>query len=307
MKNQLLLACLLLVITSENLLAQQPWAMKPYAITLPRVTTAQQSTSATVPQQAGNMVYNTEQKAVAVHNGAGWGYLGVGSDSEYKNAVMLEVLTYLTPDITKRVWVVPAGVTKILVELWGGGSGGELYRNLGNGFLTCQGGGSGGYTRFVATVTPGSSLTAEIGTGGKYGAGNGAVPQQSSTQGGNTYFYLTPSSYSDLFAMGGKFYTTGQSKNVGPFYGIEGQEGQELSISYEPRGQTDYVLNLRMGNGGTAYGVLPGGRGGQAAFLNAGTVLYEIYASNGSFPGGGGGCGYRYSGAGANGLVIIRW
>ncbi|TAE23660.1 MAG: hypothetical protein EAZ91_21685 [Cytophagales bacterium] len=70
-----LLTFLLLLLTSlgNSLFAQQTYALKPYAITLPRLTTAQQSTSAL--QQAGNIVYNTDEQKMAIHNGSSWQYI----------------------------------------------------------------------------------------------------------------------------------------------------------------------------------------------------------------------------------------
>ncbi|WP_298147190.1 choice-of-anchor D domain-containing protein [Flavobacterium sp.] len=71
-----------------------------------------------------------------------------------------------------ETWTVPANVTSITVELWGGGAGG------GTGGTTARGGGGGGaYTRAVIAVTPNSTISYSIGTGGAAG-----------TNGGNTIF-----------------------------------------------------------------------------------------------------------------------
>ena len=83
--------------------------------------------------------------------------------------------------IASQNFIVPAGVTRILVEMWGGsgaggngGSGGsiescvllfctrEFYRG-GNG----GGGGAGGYVRDVIEVTPGETLAIELGARGE--------------------------------------------------------------------------------------------------------------------------------------------
>ena len=54
-------------------------------------------------------------------------------------------------------FVVPAGITRLLVEMWGGGSD-----NLpGTGA-----GGGGAYARSVITVIPGSTLTVQVGSHG---------------------------------------------------------------------------------------------------------------------------------------------
>jgi hypothetical protein len=88
------------------------------------------------------------------------------------------------------VWQVPAGVTRILVELWAGGGGG----GGGAGTTTVfgqvagpgGGGGAGGYTVAIIDVDR-SSYTIRIGAGGLGGrpqAGTG----EAGTNGGNTSF-----------------------------------------------------------------------------------------------------------------------
>jgi hypothetical protein len=69
---------------------------------------------------------------------------------------------------TLTSFVVPAGISKLLVEAYGGGGGG------GNGGLAAVGGGggAGAYARGVITVTPGDTLTITVGSGG---AGSSSV------------------------------------------------------------------------------------------------------------------------------------
>ncbi len=71
-------------------------------------------------------------------------------------------------------FTVPAGVTQILVEVWGatGGGGGG-----GGGATTCTGGGGGGgggeggYYKDIVSVSPSSTINVVIGAGGAGGAG----------------------------------------------------------------------------------------------------------------------------------------
>jgi len=61
--------------------------------------------------------------------------------------------------------VVPAGVTKFSVELYGAGGGGTMVR--------CNGGGGGGGGAFTSTILPvqeGQTLTITVGAGGSPGA-----------------------------------------------------------------------------------------------------------------------------------------
>ena len=296
-----LLFFLLALLNTLLAMAQQPFAIKPYAITLPRVTTTQQTNPGTVPQQAGNMVYNTDQQAVAVNNGTGWGYLGTGNMEEFRNGL---VFNY-DAQTNYKFWSVPAGITQIMTEIWSAGAGGSRYVNLGNGTITCKGGGGGGYIRKKISVTPGASLTIQIGNGGK-----GATANVGNASGGASGIYLNQAT--GIFAQGG--YSNGAG-GYGTYIAngliadrtVDGGQGQDLVISYEPRGGTDYALTLKFGDGGSAFSVQQGGYGGQGTFLNAGTLLYQVEAKYGSFPGGGGGCGYQSGGNGADGLVIIRW
>ncbi|MBD2704133.1 hypothetical protein IC229_26040 [Spirosoma sp. BT702] len=292
MSNRLFYIGLLLTLIHCGVNAQTPWALKPYAITLPRVTTAQQSSTATVPQQAGNIVYNTEQQAVAVHNGISWGYLGGGDTGEFKKSAIF----YNINSPSLYFWTVPNGVNQVLIEAWGAGAGGNIYTNLGNGTITCKGGGGGGYISQLVNVSPATSLTVQVSGGGRGAAGNG-VTALSNSGGGNTFIRIGTDGISYIDVGGGEVngaggYRGGISSNI--LTNVTGQRGQDLVMAYEPRGSTDHVLNLKLGNGGSAYGTMPGGYGGQVTTLNGGSVLYQVAATDGNFPGGGGGCGYNY-------------
>ncbi len=63
-------------------------------------------------------------------------------------------------------FVVPTGITRLEIELWGGGGGGEEVNFI-------HGGGSGAYVRCVLAVTPGETLILDVGTGGEPGDPNG--------------------------------------------------------------------------------------------------------------------------------------
>jgi len=67
-------------------------------------------------------------------------------------------------------WVVPDGVTKIMIEAWGGGGGGSgsgiSDGNIGGG------GGGGGYTKKIVRVSGGDTVNITIGGGGSGGGGD---------------------------------------------------------------------------------------------------------------------------------------
>jgi len=74
------------------------------------------------------------QVLMSTGSGLSW-----GSTMGYKKCVIFS---------SSGTWVVPANVTEVMVELWGGGSGGTANR----------GGTSGAYARTVQIVAPGNDL-----------------------------------------------------------------------------------------------------------------------------------------------------
>jgi hypothetical protein len=87
-------------------------------------------------------------------------------------------------------FVVPAGITHLMLEMWGAGGGGGAGNVAGSGG---GGGGSGAYTRTVLTVTPGAVYSITIGAGGIAGDPSGgqdcsSVPCAPGQAGGNTTF-----------------------------------------------------------------------------------------------------------------------
>ncbi|MFO7999571.1 MAG: hypothetical protein R6U86_11390, partial [Bacteroidales bacterium] len=68
---------------------------------------------------------------------------------------------------TNGPFVVPAGVTSIIVEAWGGGGGGAIAGK------DRAGGGGGSYARSTLTVSPGTSYAIVVGLGGVPGNAGG--------------------------------------------------------------------------------------------------------------------------------------
>ena len=89
-----------------------------------------------------------------------------------------------------NTFVVPGGVYKLLVEIWGaGGGGGGTSNPSSNGGGNLGGGGSAGaYTRGVLTVVPGTTITVIVGIGGPGGqiAMNGGDGGSSSVSNGSS-------------------------------------------------------------------------------------------------------------------------
>jgi len=181
---------------------------------------------------------------------------------------------------------VPAGVTQVEVELWGGGSG--SYASLAGS--PSGGGAGGGYARKLITgLVPGQVIPITVGAGGAGGTTNGSAAGAGS-----------PSSFGQYVSA------SGGALNV---YG---------SISQPSNGATPPGVGINgdvnlTGSAGQAGAGTQGGMGGGAPMggnQNSGTL-----GNSGIFPGGGAaGAGTgptgatAYNGAsGAGGLVVVRW
>ncbi len=283
---------MLVGITKAEEQTRTSYALKANAITLPRLTTTEQTTLP--PQKVGNVVYNIEQQKMAVHDGTNWQYVGPAETSQFQNMQSFPAST--------QVWIVPAGVTRILVEAWGGGQGGGKYRLSNNVALGARGGNAGAYTRGFMTVTPGQSLTLTVGAGGP-----GGINDFASGDGGET---KVQSSTARIQVYGG-FVNGGNSSD---YYGtgggliVGGGRGTGATLSYGQKSATEYILLIKCGDGGTAYGAQTGGVGEQFALLNSTSLLYTTGgATAGSFPGGGGGAGYNFGKEGADGFLLLHW
>jgi hypothetical protein len=183
-------------------------------------------------------------------------------------------------------FIVPAGISRLEVELWGGGSG-----SFASSPGTPSGGGSGGgyARRRIQGLTPGLVIDVVVGNGGAAGATGGASPGPGGTTSFGQYVSATGGSVNYLAST-----TNPLFGGTPPGIGINGD------------------LNLA-GSAGQSGILSQGGMGGGAPMggsQNSGTT-----GITGTTPGGGGsGAGTgadsqtRYNGAmGGPGLVIVRW
>ena len=273
-----------------------------------------------------NSLYNLSNNAQIQVQGttsSPWNTLNVYDNACYKSsttakgdACVLCGETY-TMDGT---FYVPAGVTQITIEVWGGGGAG------GSGPTKTGGGGGGGYSRRIIDVTPGQPLAVYVGKGG---VGTSSV--QTTRDGSISYVSINSSeplpnriTNSLIFANGGK--------SPNPVTGL-GTGGAALtasdlasrpnSVSY--KGGDGRAPGNASGGGGSAAadngpgnngqdpngGVQPGGKGGPGGAGN-------FYNNNGNQPpsgtyAGGGGGAYgitgsnKFGGNGAGGLVVISF
>jgi hypothetical protein len=201
------------------------------------------------------------------------------------------------------IWVIPAGITKIRVEAWGGGGGGA------------SGGGGAGGTYILTkelTVTPGNNITLTIGTGGA----SALVEASNGTAGGQTIISGIFGSFTATGGNGGSPFAGGTS-NVFALIGdeeiqIPGMSGASAFFEYNERTAGQFVEIAKNGNGG---GVAPtfnnGGPGGMyVRDMNTSAILKSTAPAIPVIPGTGGGGGYRgsdWGAAGRTGMVIVYY
>jgi hypothetical protein len=286
---------------------------------------------------AGLMTYNTSTNTPNYYNGQSWqnvngtqsiSNVGFGNSETFFATMQVpgEILT----------WTVPAGVTRIMIEAWGGGGGGELISYSKQYASQTQiygvGGGAGGFASRMTSVTPGQVIKIIVGKGGVGGfltiPGNSAT-YMAETAGTYSYVYTEAANNQPqlnyAIAYGGD---AGKDGGTGGYFyftrGINGENGEPplfTSGREQPYGNTQdpYTwYTIKMGNGGSAH---MGGSGGKAAaYHTGGSSFYQEKVLNwhavaktlygfktGGIPGGGGGADWDKSGSGGDGLVIIHY
>ena len=208
-------------------------------------------------------------------------------------------------------WTVPNGVTSATIDAWGagGGGGGANYAVRGG-----SGGGGGEFRSSTVTVTPGSTYSYTVGTGG---VGGTASPQTNGGNGTSTTFNTTTVVAN---GGGGAITSTGVAGTGGTggtgTTGYSGAVGATISSGNNGGGGGSSAGNLANGVAGSTStgGTAPtgGGNGGGGGITQGTTV---IAGSSGSTPGGGGGGGSSYGnppggangGKGADGKITITY
>lgn len=224
------------------------------------------------------------------------GLMSWGSLTGYKN---FKVFDFTFPNATQS-FTIPAGVTKIAVELWSGGGGGSI----------AGGGGSGGYVYTVLDVFAGGTLNMIVGAGGQGGSGGAAA-----TNGGLTQASFSGLSLSISGGAGAGVNFPGIGGTLSSGSGAidvivsQGQTGRKNQFTYQQISPTEFVLYTKYGNGGSApYQPSTGGEGGQSAVsTTTGFTVKEIFGAQGYGVGEGGGGGLSFGYQGAAGRVIVRW
>ena len=203
-------------------------------------------------------------------------------------------------------WTVPAGVSRVLVKIWGAGGGHPTY------------GGAGGFTKGLLVVTAGETLTFRVGkthtaedsgtdcsgqcSGKDFigGFGGGGRGREGNGGGGGSYIFRGGTNFGDVLAAAGGGGGAGAQGNMvgAPYYG--GAGGGDSGLA--GKGYGTYPTGG--GGGGTqSSGGLgsPAGASGYSttgSTYNGGTLQGGSIAGGGGYGGGGGG-GYYGGGSGA--------
>jgi hypothetical protein len=201
--------------------------------------------------------------------------------------------------ITNGTFIVPSNVTRIKVDLWGGGGGGGKGNNSGyNG----GGGGAGGYAFNVLNVVPGTNYPVTVGIGGTNGVAG------------------TFSSFSNLVSATGGGAGTNAVSNANGGGGIGGTTTNSI-VSFGVSGATTNSIVLFAGSAGAVGGSFGGGNGASALGSLGSVGGLGGVSPNGTASGAGGnangpGAGGGGSSAGQNpapggtggpGLVIVYY
>lgn len=200
-------------------------------------------------------------------------------------------------------WVAPPGVTKIVIEAIGGGGGGAA-------------GGGGGGAEYIRTeeltVTPGSSWSFSIGTGG-----TGASTALGSGANGTSTNISGPSiNLTAYYGNGALSWIPGTINTVGltgnAVIEIPGEYGNVTIESYAQRSSGEFVTIRKYGDGGrSGFGNSSQGRGASFTFNTNTQSNISLNSSLHGSVGCGGGGGPNGSGAwgqsGGMGMVIIHY
>jgi hypothetical protein len=201
--------------------------------------------SGTLPVASGgtNGSATPTSGAVAYGTGSAYAFNSAGTAGQVLTSNGSSAPSWGTPTVVSQpnctvytsgtnTFTVPTGITKIMVEVWGGGGGAAIGVSAGGG---------GGYAKGILSVTPGNTITATVGAGGTGGQALGSDGAAGGT-----------STFSSLSATGG----AGTTASFGSGNGGTGSGGS--------------ILNLRGSKGNNTSGGV--GIGGVAPYSSAYTL-----------------------------------
>jgi hypothetical protein len=250
--------------------------------------------------QAGQLIYNQSTASPNYYNGTSWQNLNAAPvpsnifpNSKHFGNLYNTPYEGAGPTTDDYFWNVPAGVTRIWVELWSGGAAGSVFSNPVGNPNSYRGGISGGYLSVILTVVPNEILTVKVCKGSSFQFGyESAILNRALV------------TYNDFQVLNDVGLVKYQKGNYGDFCKFYYQ-------TYYTGTTPNTITFYQGGNGGNSPF---GGRGGEGVLIQSGlnntniATSNNVFASGGDFPGGGGGAvvAGSYS-VGGNGLILIHW
>lgn len=271
---------------------------------------------------AGNIKISGELKPGGVSGvqgqvltNAGNGTMSWANISDFKNRA-----SFLDTSTQNISWTVPAGVTKVWIEAWGGGGAGMQ-----------AGGGGGAYVSIQFNVVAGNQFQFTVGKGGR------DMPQEIAAE-----TVVNQNGTGSQVNFNGQFYTAGggtgaeagvalgasrfspgyggrlsssvsfAASPMGAFYYQAGNPGGIPNYDFIYAGSTLVQRKEFYGFGGSAANTsYDNATGGSSLYLYTGTPVLAQFCQgrSGIFPGGGGaGSLLQNDGrAGANGMIIVHY
>lgn len=216
-----------------------------------------------------------------------------GNASWQEAPCMQHRVVYSSP-VSGATFTVPAGITRLFIEVWSGGGNGSVYSASPAFQVNGGGGGSGGYANFFLDVTSGANVTVNVGSvASGFNSGVSYSGNFISINNGSNADNLTGPGYGGAIVLNTFSNVFSSKGSVGVF-------------------NTNTVYTI----GATTYTEYRGGKGGDAPFGGAGGIGeiarsgYNSGSDTGAFPGGGGGASTSNGTtvkAGGAGAVIIRY
>jgi len=207
---------------------------------------------------------------------------------EYVNAAFVNAALDSAVTVTYTSsgnFVVPAGVTSIMVEAWGGGGGGGGRANSGSG--GAGGGGGGAYARDTVTVVPGNTYSVTVGAGGP----GGPAGDNPGSPGGDSYF----DAGANVLAKGA---SGGGGGPIGAF-GARGTAAASVGAFRYNGGNGAAGTATDSGGGGGGAGSTGAGQAASGTTGGAGRAEWGGDGANGLTSNGAGYDGYTYGGGGS--------
>lgn len=242
---------------------------------------------------------------------------GMAWDNMILQQAMSRWQVFTTP-VNGTSWTVPAGVTEVMVEIWGAGGGGSSSADGTGG-----GGGSGAYSSAVIDVTNVSSLSIYVGSGGAGGrvatGQDGQASEVRWTQFAVNYRIQSAGGLRGLLDAAGSGGPIAPGVTVVPstmsLFQLPGQPGSPVRSFHTLSASGIFYRRVYGAEGGAAFQfedyAKPGSNYGfDPTNANTAASIFDSNSGNIVLAGFGGSSNKRNINTGADGghgMVVLRW